>query len=306
MGIDLSPAQLSYILIQNKEPFHQEKEEMLKAGLAHSSYLNADDTPEESLNYAFEQEIGWKALKILESNENKSFKDIDSWESFLTKKNITSERDRKIAPKGALIRSAFEKGLNPNLIVISDAERQFEIFCHGLCWVHEERHYRKLIPFSEDERRELEYVRSEIWDFYEALKEYKKNPTTFWQKELEGRFDQIFGRTYKSMQINSLFTNSRSRKDGLLVVLKFPFVPLHNNDCERDIREYAKRRKISGSTRGEIGRKARDTFTSIKKTCRKLNLSFNEYLKDRLLETKGIPPIKDLIAKKARVIFGSS
>ena len=55
-------------------------------------------------------------------------------------------------------------------------------------------------------------------------------------------------------------------------------MPLHNNDSERDIREYVKKRKISGSTRSDLGRKARDTFTSLKKTCGKLGVCFWDYL----------------------------
>jgi hypothetical protein len=46
-------------------------------------------------------------------------------------------------------------------------------------------------------------------------------------------------------------SNTKSRKEGLLLLLKYPFIPLHNNDSERDIREYVKKRKISGSTRSE-------------------------------------------------------
>ena len=78
------------------------------------------------------------------------------------------------------------------------------------------------------------------------------------------------------------------------MVLKYPFIPLHNNDCERDIREYVKRRKISGSTRSEAGRKARDTFTSLKKTCMKLGINFYDYLKDRLIDKSTIPKLKTL------------
>ncbi len=346
MGIDISPAQLSNILIQNKESFHQEKEEILKAGLVFSKFLNADDTgarhdgkngyctaigsplftyfestgsksrinflkilqgkeelyalTEEAINYAFEHGIGEKSLAALEKHKGKQFQESAFWENFLKKQKIESEKDRRIATEAALLGGALEKGVNPFLITISDAARQFAIFLNGLCWVHEERHYRKLIPLSDVEKIELEMVRSDIWDFYEALKEYKKKPTLVLQKTLEDRFDQIFGKAYKSAAINSLLANTRSRKDGLLLVLKYPFIPLHNNDCERDIREYAKRRKISGGTRSEAGRKARDTFASLKKTCMKLGISFCDYLKDRLVNAKKIPRMKDLIEQKSQ------
>ncbi len=85
----------------------------------------------------------------------------------------------------------------------------------------------------------------------------------------------------------------------LLRVLDKPYLPLHNNLSERDIRDYVKKRKISGSTRSDTGRKARDTFASLKKTCRKNGISFWDYLKDRLLGTSDIPPLSDVICAAA-------
>jgi hypothetical protein len=84
-------------------------------------------------------------------------------------------------------------------------------------------------------------------------------------------------------------------KKELLLVLERPEIPLHNNLSESDIREYVKKRKISGSTRSEMGRRARDTFTSLKKTCRKLSLSFWDYLLDRLANKNNIPFLPELI-----------
>ncbi|GAM52221.1 hypothetical protein EBME_0684 [bacterium endosymbiont of Mortierella elongata FMR23-6] len=43
-----------------------------------------------------------------------------------------------------------------------------------------------------------------------------------------------------------------------------------------------KKQKISGGTRSELGRQCRDTFFSLKKTCRKLGISFWDYLTDRI------------------------
>ena len=47
------------------------------------------------------------------------------------------------------------------------------------------------------------------------------------------------------------------------------------------------------------GRRCRDTFASLKKTCRKLGISFWTYLKDRLLGAKQIPHLSDLIETRA-------
>jgi hypothetical protein len=84
-----------------------------------------------------------------------------------------------------------------------------------------------------------------------------------------------------------------------LRVLERPEVPLHNNGMESDIRGYVKVRKISGSTRSASGRRCRDTFTSLKKTCRKLGVNFWAYLKDRIRGLEKIPWLPTLIRKRA-------
>jgi hypothetical protein len=68
-----------------------------------------------------------------------------------------------------------------------------------------------------------------------------------------------------------------------------------------DIRSTILAVKISGSTRSDTGRKCRDTFTSLKKTCRKLGISFWDYLKDRMANINAIPPLPDLIRSSSFV-----
>jgi hypothetical protein len=347
MGIDMSPAELSNILIQGKESFHQEKEEVRDAGLRHSDFLNVDDTSsrhqgkngyctaigsplfsyfestesksrinflrvlqgdqmlyaitEECLNYAFEMGADHEALDQMERYEGKQFASKDAWELFLRKQKITAENDVRIITEASLVGGIISVGIDlMNLPIVSDAARQFTLFINMLCWVHEERHYRKLIPISENERLEIDKIRGEIWDYYEALKTYKLFPCIDQQIQLAKRFDGIFNAIYQSDALKSLMAQTRSRREGLLQVLKYPLLPLHNNDCERDIREYAKRRKISGSTRSNIGRKARDTFTSLKKTCQKHRISFRDYILDRLTGRRNVPRLAALIQQEAR------
>ena len=85
----------------------------------------------------------------------------------------------------------------------------------------------------------------------------------------------------------------------LFRVLERPEIPLHNNLSERDIRDYVKKRKISGSTRSEAGRQCRDTFASLKKTCRKHGISFWSYLLDRTSNAKQIPSMADILQTAA-------
>jgi len=82
-------------------------------------------------------------------------------------------------------------------------------------------------------------------------------------------------------------------------VLERPAVPLHTNLSEGHLRDYVKKRKISGSTRSELGRQARDTFASLKKTCRELGVNFWAYLQDRVRGVGRVPRLADLIRRKA-------
>ncbi len=83
-------------------------------------------------------------------------------------------------------------------------------------------------------------------------------------------------------------------------VLERPDVPLHNNLSEGDVREYVTRRKISGATRSDYGRRARDTFASLKKTCCKLGISFWKYLMDCVRGDQSIEPLPALIEARSQ------
>ena len=41
--IDISSGQLNRILVENKDAYHAEKQEILRVGLSVSSYINTDD-----------------------------------------------------------------------------------------------------------------------------------------------------------------------------------------------------------------------------------------------------------------------
>ena len=87
-------------------------------------------------------------------------------------------------------------------------------------------------------------------------------------------------------------------------MLERPEIPLHTNGSENDLREHVKRRKISGGTRSDLGRQCRDTFSSLKKTCRKLKISFWQYLQDRLSMNNKIPSLGELVLEKSRAATG--
>jgi len=95
-----------------------------------------------------------------------------------------------------------------------------------------------------------------------------------------------------------VIAQTKKRKEGLLVVLENPDLPLHNNHAEQQIRPYVIKRKIQFGTRSEDGRKSRDTFMSISMTCRKVGLSFYGFLVDRKTCAGKILPLAEIMKLK--------
>ncbi len=165
---------------------------------------------------------------------------------------------------------------------------------------HAERVSTKLVGFNDLQRQALEQVRSAVWQLYRDLKHYQTEPTPQVSQALKARFEALCTTPTCFAFLNQALKRMHRSQDELFLVLKRPELPLHNNLSESDIREYVKRRKISGGTRSEQGRRGRDTFASLKKTCRKLGLSFWNYLKDRIQGEMRIPSLSALIEARAQ------
>ena len=265
---------------------------LLRAG--HSDYfINMD-----AIGYMEANKLPQYVLEPIVAHLGNIFVNDDQWNDFLTEKGIVTDRHVQIATEGALIGSIVEHGVSNKLIVLSDDAGQFNVLVHALCWVHAERSIAKIIPFTDEQKQDLDTVRDKIWKLYEGLKQYKINPRPKAKQRIEAKFDQIFTTKTSSATLNQALKRLYDNKAELLLVLEHPEIPLHNNGAENAIREYVKKRKISGSTRSETGRKCRDTFTSLKKTCRKLEISFWEYLKDRIENIGLIPDLQELVRQQ--------
>jgi hypothetical protein len=261
--------------------------DLLRAG--HTDYV----LNEAAREYLVRQKLP-KAQRQLLAEEG-AFADQAHWEAHLKQLGISTARHIQIATEGALLGSALSHELPPDLVILSDDAGQFNVLRHALCWIHAERTIHTLLPFSAEQRGAMETVRGQIWDFYQALKAYQQAPCPHQKVQLAAHFDEIFTTKTCFQSLNLALKRLQQNKSELLLVLDHPEVPLHNNGSEREIREYVKKRKISASTRSEAGRKVRDTFMSLKKTCRKLGLSFWHYLHDRLTGAQQIPPLPQLI-----------
>lgn len=257
--------------------------------------LNTD-----ALEYMKNQKLPKAQLERLAGLGQAVFEDEAEWKKILACLEFTNKRHIRIATQGSLLGSVLERGvINPNLIIVSDGAGQFDVLLHAMCWIHAERAIRKLVGFNDAQREALVEIRSRIWDFYGELKTYKENPGKDKKADLEKRFDEIFTTHTCYEALNQALKRTHRNKRALLLVLDRPDIPLHNNASETDIREYVKKRKISGSTRSDLGRRSRDTFASLKKTCRKLGVGFWAYLNDRVSGMESIPKLPELIKRLA-------
>ena len=228
---------------------------------------------------------------------NRVFTTERKWRSFLFQNGIRKKHHKKIAIEADLIGSLIEHGWNRDLAIVSDDAGQFNVFLHALCWAHAERAIEVLVGYTHRQRKLIKSIKDDIWGLYRKLKKYRINPDKSTRGALEESFDAIFGQKTGYASLDNALKRIQKNKSELLLVLDRPDIPLHNNLSERDIREYVKRRKISGSTRSENGRLCRDSFTSLKKTCRKLGISFWKYLLDRVENKKEIAPLPDVMIK---------
>jgi len=268
--------------------------ELLHAGSIRYS-LNAH-----TLDYWTEQGLPQIPRQLLQARWPGTIGDTECWEVHLDGLGIHDDRHRRIATEGALLGGLIDKGFSLDLVIVSDGAGQFAILLHALCWVHAERLVHKLIPLNDRHREDQERVRGEIWDLYRDLKRYQANPDPAQVPVLEGRFDQVFTQRTSFETLNRTLKRLHGHKDKLLLVLQRPDIPLHTNGSENDIRGHVKWRKVSGGTRSDLGRRNRDTFASLKKTSRKLGISFWDYLADRIEQRGEIPPLPDIIRQRAK------
>jgi hypothetical protein len=255
---------------------------------------------EAAQQYLETQRLAAKYWATLRFSDQVLASDAMAWQACLSDLGIVSATAVRVITEAALLGGCLAQGIRDDLRILSDGAGQFNLLHHGLCWVHAERALRRLAGSTAQHRQNIAEMQDLLWTYYRQLQAYRQAPTAEAKQALDEGFDQLFGRCYRHhTSLNIVLQQFRDRKAELLCVLDCPKLPLHNNASETDIREYVTRRKISGTTRSEAGRQARDTLVGLKKTCRKLGISFWQYLLSRVHGDDRIPLLPDAIRAKA-------
>lgn len=249
-------------------------------------------------SYLQQQELPVKVLRQLQEHPDQVFANAAAWQQHLEALEI-AKSNRELVTEAALLGSAVEHGVRVDLGIVSDGAGQYHLLVHGLCWIHQERNLAKLVPCGAEQCQAKEDVLRAVWQLYQDLKAYRLAPTPAQAEVLRACFDALVGRTTCFAELNAALGRMAANKDGLLRVLERPDLPLHTNTVERDFRDWATKRKISAGTRGELGKRCRDTFLSLKATCKKLGVRFWDYLCDRVGKVDKIPALSELVRKRA-------
>lgn len=236
--------------------------------------------------------------KLLLIPKDKEFTKSELEDYFKNNFDELKKNHKKLIMEAAAITSYQENNTVPVIQqLICDDAKQYHFITgkRGLCWIHEERHYKKLIALFPHHQNLIDEIREKIWDYYNQLKEYKKNPNEIDKKRLSNLFDEIFSTKTGYEELDKRLKLTMEKKENLLLVLEYPEVPLHNNPAELALRKYVIKRKISYGTRTKEGTISWETFLSILDTCRKLGVNFKNYIFDRISGEYKMPSLASLI-----------
>lgn len=250
---------------------------------------------QDALNYLKQHNFSKKWRKKLAHYRDVHFLNRKSWEAFMKDIGLDGSRLRQKATEGVLYGSLIHHGFNRQTVTFSDGAQQFNVYDHAQCWLHAARPLEKVIPVNRHQVNAQYWCLNWFWDIYRDLKAFKEEPSKTKSDYIRQSFDALMQTQTGSTELQRALGGLMVIKEELLMVLDDPTLPLHNNLSESQIREHVKRRKISGGTRSDAGRHSRDTFASLKKTCRQHGFSFWEYLTDRLKGTGSIPRLADVI-----------
>lgn len=264
IGIVISASEINHILLENGKTLEPISEHILESALKRSTYANLDES-------------GWKTKGV-----RKYIWTVCN--DFFSYFQIHHRRNSEVANE--LVKS------NKDIFSVTDDYscygEKFKIENKQLCWIHEIRHYEKLLPFTKFNQKILSDKLTELWTFYFELQEYRKNPKKAEKKKLFKKFDEITSTETQYAQLNERLQLTKKKKERLLVCLDFPEVPPENNCAERALRHAVVIRKISRGSRCELGESALTAHLTFLETCKKLGYNVKEQLKNVLLNNSSI------------------
>ena len=349
--IFISGASISRMLTKNIEVFHQEKEDIYRAGLESTRYQQIDDTGarvngknyhthvvcnefytayftkerkdrltiidilrnfqdrrfcfnEEAMSLLKRLKVPKKIINVVSSTFTKDHEYTDSEMETLIKEHlpdIGQLHKTRILEASAIASYHQEAGYPVVEVLLCDDAPQFKLVALwlALCWVHDGRHYKKLSPVVPDHIDKVEEFLEKYWAYYKRLVEFKKQPSQDLAQKLSEDFDTLFFTTTGYAQLDDRIAKTKDKKEHLLMVLKYPDVPLHNNASELGARAQARERDVSLHTITDEGTESHDSLLTIVQTAKKLAVNAYHYVFDRVSKKFLLPSLAQIIREKS-------
>lgn len=270
LGISISAGSINNILNHKNKDFEIDLSSAQKAALKKNNVAHLDETGAK-----------YKGLNYYTFGLSN-----DYFTKFVTKKRKNKETVGRIIDE--------TKGIR--FLVTDDAPNlKGFIKNHQLCWIHEIRKYKLSEIFKRIEFRALERLLKRWRKFYHLMNQFRRHPTDDKRKKIREEFNKIVTTKTLVKPLDEQLARTLKNKEKLLLFLKYPKLPIENNLIERDLRERVIKRNISMQNRSIAGREAWDLMLSLSSTCRKIGLSFWDYLQDRMHKRERIHYLGKLI-----------
>jgi hypothetical protein len=354
-GVYISSGTLSKIITEDVWPFHQEKKDIVEAGLLATNYQHLDDTSARvhgknhhthilcnpfftafttlptrdrlavievlsngplqfcinETTHALLQEMGLSEKRLTQLRTLQfepvlmTREEIDAQMKALFPEEHRHLTSQKMIREAAAI-VAYQQCCRGKIpILLTDGALQFQLITehHALCWIHEGRHYKKLDPLVPLHREILRVFRKSFWDFYHRLLAFKKAPHEEEANRLSTTFDELFSQKTDYQDLDERIASTLAKKEKLLLVLRFPDLPLHNNPAELGARVQARKRDISLQTKNAQGTQSKDSLMTVTETAKKLFVNTYKYFCDRLSGKREMPSLASLIRQRSSPIL---
>lgn len=256
--IEISIGEIDAILLQNSTQLKPAYQVLKTEGFAKSPYLGSDATGSKrkekrsgKIQNQYMQIIGNKLLSV-----------------FAITRRYNSKTLNRLLGKTGREKSFVGDDGSPNGECLKCKYKQ-------VCWVHEIRHYKKIFPFFTPHQALKIQILTQWQQFYHLAKHYAEAPPEKRAEErgkIEGLFDEITNQVTTCKELDKQLGLTRKKKDRLLTFLDHPELPIHNNQCELDLREYVIQRNISHETKSVAGDRSIERHLSVIQTAQKQGL----------------------------------
>jgi Transposase IS66 family len=244
----------------------------------------------------------WSALLTYHLVEGQTFTEgqLETWlSSTLPKMGPTV---RKLVKDALAIAAYHTQTQYPvvSLLLCDDASQFNALTAElALCWIHEFRHYKKLVPRFSHHATLLQEFGEQFWKLSHDLLDYRTHPDPAQATALHARFDQLFTQKSGYQPLDECKARTLNKREQLLLVLSHPEILLHNNPAELSARQRVRKRDVSLQARTCEGIAAWDTFQTLVATAKKLGVNLFSYFFDRIKEAYTLPSLASLIEQHA-------